>query len=948
MANIDTINLNGTEYLINEGLRNDIKYGNLNQHIKVNPFVIRSTGVGVGEVRANRSALTVLENGLKVERNSTSATTSYGFFLYFNPSDETQNTNGHKIYIRVSGIDITYATHYSKFRTISSYNGTSTGGVNVDVSDVSSGMFEFICTPNANINQFTLNLMPDSAPANGEYFTITSMQIIDLTEMFGAGNEPNVYEFSSIYSAGMPYPFIAPTINSGVVKEARVFDIVSRDYDIIDSISDMSSVTKDKVLVLHNDSPYGDGGACWFEYLNYATENGYARADGGKMYPMLDQGTLFPNNAPVQKMWNIMTSYLENDSLIYGNNYTMFDTTTTNEIDCGTFVSAVLDGIPYGESKYVIAANRKMCNLAEFSPTSGSSTGYALSRDMAQYFGEQKWLHKMPPAYAIRNTLKFGDILFAKDGTSASESRFLKIGHVAIVLYAHNTRIVVAQCGAFQSGAVDTNLSSTVGKITILLGTDESIAAYYPAFARIPYFSCEESYMDSNLCYYENGVMTLKPVMIPGCFIDETTGAISSSTKNCISANYIRVKPRTILRYTGSHVANTSAFVAEYDENLTFISRTTFGSTPKVLESNTRYILLQYGYTDSTTMTAAVANGTSYSISEIESELNVQNHSAAIFSVGKTYLDVAFDPNDRLAYAEGIGLYQENVKNSSDIKCISCSQFVQACLSGVYYNYSRYMRTSNEVSNWGFLSGGYGTTSTSYGDYLTANEMGNFFQSRGQLRELNSTYPQAKVGDILLHSNGSTFYHVSICTGISPSKVWFLQAADKGTMFPEGLPRICDGEEAGVYIRSLPWSSQYAPTHFVSADDIITDTILTKVDRIAIENTARTGSYSGTSAYIRTLTQDIEHGLYTFVAEDSGSGNSQYYIKIYYYKADGTVPSSAEEAQYTETIEGVKYQNKTKGIFYAQLDIRKIDIRCSGGTQYDYEKMELYNNAINF
>ena len=333
---------------------------------------------------------------------------------------------------------------------------------------------------------------------------------------------------------------------------------------------------------------------------------------------------------------------------------------------------------------------------------------------------------------------------------------------------------------------------------------------------------------------------------------------------------------------------------------------------------------------------------------DINNNKKLYNHSIAVFETAKSYLNVAFDPNNRLAYAEGIGLFQPNTRNDSGYKCISCSQFVQACISGIDYGHSRYVKSSNEVTDWGFLSGNYGNTMIDYGDYLTSNEMGNFFLDRGQLRELSSTSPQAKVGDILLFSDGESFYHAAICTGVTKQKIYFLHSADKGAMFPEGLPRICDSIEAGVYLRYLVWSSPYAPTHYVSAKDVITDTIPIIVNRIVYDSATKQGSYSGTSAFVKSITKDFDNGLYTVKIKDDGTGDSRFYIRLNYYKEDGTVPSGADESKYSENIEFVQNQEVFKAIFYAQLPIRRIDIRCNGGTTYGYKSMEMYDNAINY
>ena len=349
------------------------------------------------------------------------------------------------------------------------------------------------------------------------------------------------------------------------------------------------------------------------------------------------------------------------------------------------------------------------------------------------------------------------------------------------------------------------------------------------------------------------------------------------------------------------------------------------------------------------TSTRAVQNKVvKAAVDNINNTTKVFNRSAAVFETAKSYLDAAYDPEGRLAYEEGVGLFQAETENGSGIKCISCSQFVQACLSGISYDFSRYVRSTNEKTAWGFVSGNYGSASTAYGDYLTAEEMAAFFQARGQLRTLSKTSPQVKAGDLLLSSNAGGFYHCAFCTGVTPTRIYFLNASDRGSANPEGTPRICDGAEAGVFIRYLAWDSQYCPTHYVSIQDIITDAIPIDVHKVAEDKEAAAGTYSGTSAYIKSVPGTYDRGLYTFKIEDDGTGDSNYYLRVSYYKADGTVPDASEEATYRENVEFIKNQNTFKSIFYAQLGIRQIDVRCSGGTKYGFKEFSMYDNAINF
>ena len=367
---------------------------------------------------------------------------------------------------------------------------------------------------------------------------------------------------------------------------------------IINSIGEMNTVTSDKVLVLHNNSPWGNGGSCWFEYLDYATEGGYARKDGGKMYPMLDQGSLIASTPPVETIMSLISSYVENDSLIYGNDHTLFESETTNEIDCSAFVSAILHGIAYSFSKYTgSSVNRRAEKISSYSPTPLSSSlnpplQRLKTRYMAQYFAEQGWLHKMPSYLNMRDVLQFGDILFSWDDTEVAKNRFLKIGHVSIVLAVlDSTQIVVAQCGNYPSEVTVQSNSQTVGKISTINLNNTNITKYFSAFARIPY----TAQINVN-CVGSK----IKPVFIPNTYIDDGRNGVESISGICATSyGYIKVNPESTLTFTGSSEHRgyeLIAMVAEYDKNLQFISKTRFTSAPKTMSANTRYIKLCYAH----------------------------------------------------------------------------------------------------------------------------------------------------------------------------------------------------------------------------------------------------------------------------------------------------------------------------------------------------------------
>lgn len=602
-------------------------------------------------------------------------------------------------------------------------------------------------------------------------------------------------------------------------------------------------------------------------------------------------------------------------------------------------------------------------------------------------------LYKDGVAYSGGGTVS-GTVIRADGGTIAVDTGSITGNKAQIILPAAAYAVVGAvtiiikltqdsqtvTVGAFVSMVYATSTDTIIDPGTIIPSIADLIAQIQAAVGSIPadYSALNQEVDDLKSAFgnaIANVVESAAPYVISNVtdFVadDWELGGINATGGEFDASYIMRTKHfypyNSNCTYTWAGRASdaTVRWTFFYDSDLNFVARDNSQVIP--IRDDATYLRFAYGYAsnsgvtiDSTIKaTLAVAFGfdvipSSNIIAKgrsnlrIDDDLTICNHSAIVFETAKTYLDVAFDPNDRLAYSEGIGLFQPNVRNESNLKCISCSQFVQAILSGISYDFSRYVLSINEPAEWGFLSGYYGEIMTDYGDYLTTNEMGLFFDARNQLRELNPASPQAKVGDLLLFNNGESFYHCAICTGITTERVYFMHASDKGSMFPEGLPRLVDGEQAGVFIRYLPWSSNYAPTHFVSINDIITDAIPVVVNRIVNDKEPKAGSYSGTSAFIKSITKDFDAGLYTIKIEDTGSGDSKYYVKLNYYKADGSVPGTSEEDAYSENIEFIRKQNTYKSIFYAQLPIRKIDIRCNGGATYSYNGMQMFDNAINY
>ena len=204
-----------------------------NQLIITNPFMT-GTSSTLGAMVTLRASATIQENGsVKIERSSTNSTKSYGAYFQIENYSSADLT-GHKIYYRISGIDISGATHFSWLLFNLTYSSTSTVSQTItgDVPSVVQG----ILTPPSNVNRFVFWLHPGDTVENGEYYNIDSIQVIDLTAMFGAGYEPTAEEFYSVYGGGMPYSYIKGPANNEL-RENRALIRMAQRRDISDMLS---------------------------------------------------------------------------------------------------------------------------------------------------------------------------------------------------------------------------------------------------------------------------------------------------------------------------------------------------------------------------------------------------------------------------------------------------------------------------------------------------------------------------------------------------------------------------------------------------------------------------------------------------------------------------------------------------------------------------------------
>lgn len=216
-------------------VKSDLHYGNLNQKISVNPFVIRTTSDRYGTIRPNRSTVTINQDGtLKITPESSTNTTA-GFFTEIN----NDSSSDRKIYISVSDLTTT-RSDFSKWRMFISQNGTMIEGTRLEFTESNYYSIVYDLTGLSADYAIQVNLLEVGTENNSNttYFTVGSMQYIDLTEIFGAGYEPSISEFEQIYKSDMPYNKHIPTVTSEL-KEEKLFRL-----NCINDINDIRKQTE--------------------------------------------------------------------------------------------------------------------------------------------------------------------------------------------------------------------------------------------------------------------------------------------------------------------------------------------------------------------------------------------------------------------------------------------------------------------------------------------------------------------------------------------------------------------------------------------------------------------------------------------------------------------------------------------------------------------------------
>ena len=179
-------------------LGNIIKNGILNQYVKINPFVVGTT---IGTVTANRSTLSVLQDGsLKIVDAKTGTNTTYGFWARIKPADRRR----HILYIAIKGLYTDWSAEGMRRMYVALSNSSSTL-VSKAYETTENGDHPFLVAIPSEMPDVTKNIevtvlfQTTSSSLVGQDATIDALQVCDLTEKFGEGFEPSLEVFEKIY-----------------------------------------------------------------------------------------------------------------------------------------------------------------------------------------------------------------------------------------------------------------------------------------------------------------------------------------------------------------------------------------------------------------------------------------------------------------------------------------------------------------------------------------------------------------------------------------------------------------------------------------------------------------------------------------------------------------------------------------------------------------------------
>lgn len=400
-------------------------------------------------------------------------------------------------------------------------------------------------------------------------------------------------------------------------------------YSVVENMAELAESTADRVFVLKNDSTFGNYGPCFFRnFGSDMTTCGYLRNDGSRVYPETSN-LIPPSNTPIREFLSIVKSWIGRENIIHttsGADTTglfaqtcVADSNNKFHMDCSDFVSAVLLGITYNNSRYALGTNESnypnellSINTMPQSVFAGKALGGLTTVELAQWFAEQGRLFSTGTNIdRLSKILRPGDILFGCN-TERNPGRYFNIEHCALVLgtseYGDRRFVSLAHCASDTSASHEGTVCHFRRSELLTSG----LASYWRMFARPDYRGMDAG--GSRIIPKGNGTYTYDCIWMPGVenVLDGNptnglkAGHRCSGDLFACTYDYCPVIKGSTIAYSGATKStdNVNFLVRchEYDANLNPVKRgqtlayNGSATSPIVLDSSTRYVVFSIGF----------------------------------------------------------------------------------------------------------------------------------------------------------------------------------------------------------------------------------------------------------------------------------------------------------------------------------------------------------------
>lgn len=410
----------------------------------------------------------------------------------------------------------------------------------------------------------------------------------------------------------------------------------------VENMEQLLTTTEDTVLVLHNDSTYGDGGACLFEATDGVDTYGYQRTSDSKyMIPVTDQNVIVKADPPIDALMDVIKTWVGNENVKHmpvGNTDqgSLFGTTIRQvdgkwTMDCSAFTSAVLMGITYNNSRYVLGNNANNIELeyfpgAQFPPSrwvgEGRTKGGLGATETAMWLAEHKRLYSFDedPKIAL-SQLQFGDIIFGSNFSSSFYNHTYKnIEHLAIVLGTIPSQGLLIVAESIDLTYEATHYEQIGAHINVSAIKDDNTGKtnrYFQVWGRPDYSHIgkkKDALVPKTANSYTYNCFFLNASLVCRGSSDSSTipaGKLMSGRYLASTPDFYPAIPGSVVSYTGASQCDRGVYlcrVHEYDDEKKLIKSSTIAyatngsprTAPATIGSTTKYLRFTFGLQSNT------------------------------------------------------------------------------------------------------------------------------------------------------------------------------------------------------------------------------------------------------------------------------------------------------------------------------------------------------------